>query len=316
MSKLTRKIVLLAKQEVTYGVDPTPSGAADAILVNEGLGFAPTGDKVKRVIVRDTLSPAGSVVGAKEVSVDIECEARGGGWQTDDPLAPEWEPLILACGMQVDTGTTGELKYLPLSDPAQHKSVTLYFFRDGIQHKVIGCRGSWTLDLAVGEIPIYKFSMRGLWVDPGDVALPSITVLDIVPPTCKSLGAQIAAYSPVGVNGISLGIGNTLVRKKDVNAAEGVSGIVITGREPTGSIDPEVDTLANFNPWDYWKNATKAAITCSVGSVAGNQFDVSVPKAQFDDVKYNDRDGMVVYDLPFIPTINSAGDDEIAITLK
>ena len=317
MSKLTRKVVILAKLEATYATDPTPTGADDAILVNAGIDLRPTGERIERTIVRDTFSPAGNVIGAKVVALDIEVEAKGGGWDTDDPLPPEYDVLLQCCAMSVDVSITGQRTYLPVTDPADHESCTIYCYRDGILHIVTGCMGTFSLNLPVGGIPTLKFSMQGLWVDPTDTPIPgTVTTLDLVPPVVKGIGLTVGGYTPVGVNALSIDIGNQIIQRKDVNAAEGLTGLAITGRNPTGSLDPEVDTLSNFGVWAAWKAATKSAIACTVGSVAGNRFDLAVAKAQYDDVSYGDRDGTLIYALPFTATINSDGDDEVSLTFR
>lgn len=317
MSKLTRKVVMLAKLETQYGTDPVPTGADDALLINEAPSLTPTGERIERAIIRDTFSPAGNVIGAKVVNVEFEVEAKGGGWDTDDPLPPEFDVLLQCCAMSVDISVTGQRTYAPVTAVASHKSCTLYFYRDGILHKVTGCIGTFELNLPVGGIPVFKFSMQGLWVDPTDTANPgTVNTLDIVPPTVVGVGLAIGGYTPVGVNALSLTLGNQITQKKDVNAAEGLSGLAVTGRTPAGSLDPEADELANFNPWAAWKAATKAAVACTIGTTQGNRFDLAIPKAQWDEVSYGDRDGTLIYSLPFTCTINSDGDDEVAITFK
>ncbi len=317
MSKLIRRMAMLAKLETTYGTDPTPTGAADAMLVNEGIDFQPTGEVVQRSIIRSTFSPDGNVIGAKVVNLSFEMELKGGGWSASDPLAPEFCVPLQCCAMAVSTSVSGQRAYTPVTDPSSHKSCTFYFYRDGILHSVTGWRGSFALNLPVGQPGTIKFSGMGLWVDPTDTALPAtITTVDLLPPPVKAVSLTIGSYTPVGVNGISLDMSNTITQRLDVNAAEGLAGIAITGRRPTGSLDPETDTLANFNPWTAWKAGTKSAIACTVGSDQGNRFDLSVPKAQYDEISYSNRDGTLIYNLPFTATINSAGDDEVSITFR
>lgn len=100
VSQLTRKVVFLFALEQTYGVDVTPTGAANAILINAAPDIAPTGEKVERDVVRSTFSSLGEVIGAKSITMTIKVEARGGGLVGDVPQPPDYEPLLLACGMQ------------------------------------------------------------------------------------------------------------------------------------------------------------------------------------------------------------------------
>lgn len=377
MPKLLRRTVILAKAESSYGVDEVPT-AADGLLVNMSPEITGSGDKIERDPVRDSLSPLGHIIGAKEYSLQIEVEAKGGGIDTV-LQAPEFDALLLACAMQkttlvalpvddesgftigetitggtsaaegnlevvlpglllveVTSGTFSEaaevftggtsantangngapyesIQYRPLSDPSSMQSASIYFNRDGILHKAIGCRGNFSMNVSVGGIPTFRFDLRGLFADPTDTAMVTPTTLDLTPPVAHGIGLKIGTMTPVA-NALSLDMGNTLGQRRDVNAAEGVTELMITGRRPSGSIDPEVDSLANFNPWDSWKNATPALIHCTIGSAPGNRITPVVPKALYEEVRYSEREGLLTYDLPFVAKMDtSAGDDEFRL---
>ncbi len=376
--KLSRRSVVLAKTEATYGVDPTPN-AADGILVNEGVNIQPSANVIERNNLRDSLSPQGYVVGAKELAFDVTCELKGGGLSGSTPNAPEYEPFLLACGMKktvaveiaaaaigdlvpgetvtggtssatgtllavlpsgllveavagtfengetVTGGTSAEtatatadpievFDYTPVSDPDEMGSCTIYFFKDGILHISTGCRGSWEINCPVGEIPTIKFTMRGLWVDPSDQATPTPECVDIAPPVVVGMGLSVGTFAPV-VAALTLAVNNELVQRKDVNAPEGVIGIAIKARKPSGSLDPEVDTLANFNPWEKWKDAVSSALAATLGKEAGNRIEIYIPKATFGDMQYGDRDGIATYEINY-GCVADVSDDELRLIYK
>jgi len=99
--QLARKTAMLVVPEATYGAAPAFDPALHGLLANAGVTWDPKIDTVARNIVRPTFSPAGvRVVGATQ-TLKVEVEARGGGLDgTGAPLAPDWEPLLLACGFQ------------------------------------------------------------------------------------------------------------------------------------------------------------------------------------------------------------------------
>ncbi|WP_300156805.1 hypothetical protein, partial [Solidesulfovibrio sp.] len=98
--QLTRKAVVMAKLEETYAMLPAME-AKNGVLVNNGVDVEPTGEKVKRDVVRRTFSPAGAVIGVKKIVFKAQVEARGGGLDgTGKVLPPDCEPLLLACGTQ------------------------------------------------------------------------------------------------------------------------------------------------------------------------------------------------------------------------
>ncbi len=313
MPKLTRRRVVLAKVETTYGQDAAPTAAQNAFICNTSSSISPSGEEVERDYVRDTLSPIGSVVTTKTVSFSLSTELKGGGMDDADILAPEYEALLLSCGMKKTGDAENGWVYTPESDPAQHKSCTIYYYQDGLLHKALGCRGTFSLNAAVSELGTIEFSMQGLWVDPVDQALVSPSIADIVPPVVSSMGLTVGGYTPV-CTALQFDLGVSTSLRKDVNADAGIVGVEISARRPTGSLDPETAALGQFNPWSAWSGATKAAISATVGREAGNRIGISVPKAQYGAPSYGDRDGILTYSLPFTATIDSTGDDEIVLT--
>lgn len=202
------------------------------------------------------------------------------------------------------------LEYRPVSNPTAMKSAVVWFYRDGILHKVRGLRGSVALNCEVGKIPTLKFSFKGLFTAPEDATLPVPVLSAITPPICNGLGLLVGNYTPVA-NKLALDLKNNLAELKDISAPDGLIEVIITSRAPSGSLDPEAAALSDWNPWTAWRNATPAAITARIGSTPGNRLTVVAPKALYDEVKYGDRDGLVTYDLPF--TCVGTSDDELSL---
>ncbi len=375
--KLTRRTIILAKLEATYGVDAEPAGA-DAILVSSGVSVIPQADVLERDVLRDTLSPSGHVIGAKTLDFEFPVELKGGGLLVAVVQAPEYDPLLQSCGMakqnvteltlsaipvglatgdEVSDDTTSAhgivayihglavgltgveggvfasgnkvnanaatitanpvevLCYAPMSDPTLQKSCTVMFYKDGILHKSLGTRGSFDLNAPSGKYGTLKFTMHGLWTDPADQVAPTPEFLDLVPPVCVAMGMRIDNTTPIGISALSLNLAAEVAKRVDLNADEGISGLVIKARKPAGTFDPEVQPLATFNPWSAWKNATKANIFARIGHTSGNMIEVLVPKAQYSEVKYGDRDNVAIYNLGFTCTVDK-GDDEFRLIFK
>ena len=97
------------------------------------------------------------------------------------------------------------------------------------------------------------------------------------------------------------------------NSASGVMEYFIAGRDSKGSVDPEMDDLATFNPYTLWENSTATGLVGRIGSVAGNRVVVAVPKLVTTGVAERDREGLGAYDLGFDITRESAGDDELRL---
>ena len=95
MPLLQRKRVILAKIETTYGVDPTPTGAANAILVRN-LNVTPQeADFTDRDLVRPFLGRSEQLPAAIRAMLDFEVEVAGAGTAG---VAPGYGPLLRGCG--------------------------------------------------------------------------------------------------------------------------------------------------------------------------------------------------------------------------
>lgn len=96
MVQLTRKRSILAKIEGTYGTDPVPTGAANAILVRN-LNINPlAATVVGRALIRPFLGEVDHLNANTHVGIDMEVEVTGAGTAG---TAPAYGPLLRACGL-------------------------------------------------------------------------------------------------------------------------------------------------------------------------------------------------------------------------
>lgn len=206
------------------------------------------------------------------------------------------------------------LMYRPITaDIANIVGASCRFWRDSIMHRLLGTIGTFSLSAEVGKIGTIEFKMSGLWTDPVDLAIPGDAVLtDITGAMALGMGVRIGAYTPVA-NALKLDLGNKVQKRQDLNAAEGLVGFYFDGRDPTGSLDPEVDALAAYNPWTNWKSGTKTRINGYLGSTPGNRMAIHVGAAQVTDLSYKDRSGVMAYEHSFQPCQEYRGDDEFRL---
>ena len=95
MTLLTRKSLLLAKSESTYGTDISPAGT-DAVLVRS-LEVTPIeADTVSRELIRPYLGGSEQLLANAHVSVTFAVELVGSGTAA---TAPRFSSLLKACGM-------------------------------------------------------------------------------------------------------------------------------------------------------------------------------------------------------------------------
>lgn len=95
MPLLARKRVLLAKIETTYGTDPTPTGAANAILVRNMSITPQDADLSDRDLVRPYIGRSEQLPAGIRAMVDFEVEIAGAGTAG---TAPGYGPILRACG--------------------------------------------------------------------------------------------------------------------------------------------------------------------------------------------------------------------------
>jgi hypothetical protein len=69
--------------------------------------------------------------------------------------APAYGSILKACGFSETIVASTSVTYAPVS--SSFSSVTIYYNVDGVRHKLTGCRGTFTLNGTVGDIPYIEF---------------------------------------------------------------------------------------------------------------------------------------------------------------
>lgn len=220
-------------------------------------------------------------------------------------------------GTSAATGTVAEaaasLEYKPTTvEIAQQKCMTFFFHRDGHRKKMKDGRGTFSLDCPSGGIARFAFSFTAAYEAPLDQPLPMPVLPDIVPPIFVDAKARIGAYTP-HFTSLKVDLANQISPRRDANSASGIAEYFISGRKPAGSVDPEMDALATFNPYTLWANSTPTGLVSRIGNEAGNRVIVAIPKLRANAIAERDRDGLGAYDLGFDITRDSAGDDEFRL---
>lgn len=301
---LTRQAVVLAEIDVTYGTDPTPTGAANAILTTQPQIKLLT-DKVERNFVKPTLSPLAPALAGEIFEVSFDTELVGSGAAGTPPV---FGPLLRACGLSETIAAGTSVTYAPVS--TAFESATIYVYLDGILHKLISCRGDVSLNAEVGKYAILSWRMQAKYVAPVDIAMATPTYASVTPPRCLSATLTLGGDTIVATK-LALAMNNELFRRDDFNEVTGVKTIEIGGRKPNGSLDPETPLLAAKNYWTEFYTREAQALSMVIGASAGNICTITAPKCVYDDVSYGERGPARIYNVPFTCQYNS-GDDEVS----
>lgn len=305
---LTRKRLLLAETEQTYGVDPTPTGAANAILVRN-LEITPLqAETVSRELIRPYLGNSDQLLAQTRVEVTFEVELAGSGAAG---TAPAYGPVLKACGLSETVVASTSVTYAPVS--SSFESVTIYFFNDGIRHKVTGCRGSFELTAEVGQIPVVAFTMTGIYNAPTDETVPTPTYGNQAAPLIFKNGntSSFSIFSYSGcLQSLNFQIANEVVYRELVGCTKEV---LITNRNPAGTCVIEAPSIAAKDFFTIANGSSTGSITFLHGTTAGNRVTFTAPQSDIGSPTYSDQDGIQMLNLPYLAIPSSAGNDELSL---
>jgi hypothetical protein len=308
MALLLRKRLILIETESSYGTDPTPDGA-DAVLVRD-LNITPQqSDVVNRDLVRPYLGASEQLLANTRVECSFSVELTGSGTAG---TAPQYGKALQACGLSETIVADTSVTYAPVS--SSFSSVTIYYNIDGLRHKVTGCRGTFSINATVGEIPSIDFTFTGVYVAPDDSALPSATYANQATPLIFKNGNtssfQLLSFAGA-LQAFSFDIGNSLVYRELVG---GTKEVLLTDRAGTGSTTIEAVNIASK---DYFAAALSDTslgnLDFTHGTAAGNIVDFASTRVDIGDVSYSDQDGIAMFNIPYTCVPSTSGNDEFSL---
>jgi len=312
---LTRRTVLWAKRETTYGTDPAMTGS-DAMLAYD-IDFQPAGEVLERPVLRDTLSPIAHVIGLKEQSLTFKTELKGiggvgatvglNGFELDDLLSG----VGFNTGVYSGTATT----YSLVSAENSLGSVSFRMYMDDANlHKMTGARGTVKLNMKAGNYGELEWNFKGLYVSVASATNPTQTSLTTLqPPIVYNSSFQIAGFSPV-CSAAEIDLGNDIVRRDSLNASAGVDSFRLTGRKPKISFDADAVAESSNPFWGDWEGGIVDTFGITIGSTANNKIDIS-GYFEYSQNKYGDADGVRKFDCEaaLVSSNVNTGNDELTI---
>ena len=385
MALLSRKRLILAKIESTYGTDSSPAGS-DAVLVRN-LEITPIeSETVSRDLIRPYLGNSDQILANTRVSITFEAELAGSG---SAGTASKIDALLRSCGLAATTtaaavtgtaqagsagsitlaagasstgniyngmvisitggtgnghkgvitaynGTTkvatvqksttsftpgassaysiaANVGYKPVSEAFE--SATIYFNNSGVLHKATGCRGTFSLNCEVGQIPVISFTLTGIYNAPTDTAAPAVTYSNQATPAIFKAGNTVAVsilgYDSACVQSLSFDLANDVLYRELVGCDKSVT---ITNRAPSGSAVIEAPTIAQKDYFTIANNDQTGLVSFQHGTVAGNIVTLLAPIVDIGNPTYSDQDGIQMLNLPYVAIPSSAGNDEVTLT--
>lgn len=311
MAKSMRKMLLLAKEEVTPGTDAAPTAAANAILARGLMPQIINAEFVSRNLLRTYKGNSQQLAAGVHRVLECEVELAGAGAAG---TAPKWGPLLKACGFAQTLTALTDAQYTPVSEG--EPTLTLYGYLDGILFKLTGAIGTVAFEMNAKAIPVMKFKFMGEYSEPTDTALPAgadytgflqpKVVGKVNTPTFTFHGIACAASA------FAFDVANQHVYRDLI----GASGPHSPDRQPSGSATLELQSVATKNWGATVKDGTEGAVQIVHGLTAGNIIQVDMPKVQLTSAPtLQDQDKVAMLGISF--SINpNAGNDEIKITVK
>lgn len=320
MARYVRNTAVLAKVETSYGTDPTPTGTANSMLVSN-LSINPlNAGNVDRALIRAYYGASEQLLGTAYVEMGFDVEIAGAGTAG---VAPAWGPLLKACGWAETVTTSTRVEYLPTTPGTD--SVTVYWYDDGVLHKGLGARGTFTIKATVGIKPVFSF--RFLAIDGGISATSNATttltafktplvVTDTNTGDIQFNGTYGTA--PAITNGTSytsqgideLDIGNAVVHTPLL----GGESVDITDRSMSAKFSLDLTAAAEVTFMTNVKAATLQSFGIIHGTATGNRVMLFAPAVQLINPKKADVNGrrLIGFDSRFTP---STGNDELRIVV-
>jgi len=306
----TNRVALLAKLETTYGTDAVPVGATDAVLLQQAEITPMDVERIERPIIRPFFGARPYALAGKRVGISCSVDLAGAGAAG---TVPAFGPLLRGCGMAQVVNAGVSVAYSPVS--AGFESLSMYWNADGTQHKALGARGTWSLELAANSFPRLALEYTGFFVAPTAVALPAVTLtawqnprpvgfVDTPVATIDGFAVTMERFSYSHANAVTW---RDLVGKREV---------AITGRTPTCQVSIEAPALAAKNFFTLADTQAPVVVAVQQGTSSGGIVEFSLPQAQILNPRYRDSDGTLMLELDLVPLPTTAGNNECLLTIR
>jgi hypothetical protein len=319
MSRLSRKTMIHAVNEVTYGVNPGGWSSGKAILVaNPRIRIAR--DVVPRELVRDYLGGSDHLIGTRRAEIEFDVEIAGSG-AAGTP--PPYGPLLRACGLAETITAASHVRYTPISE--NFESGAIRYVVDGVMYYSSGCRGSVKLDLTAYQRPMMKFRFMGYdsWAVAHDGVNTDFTAWqrpqviteansgDIRLGGTQAAGGGVTGGAVLVSRGLEIDLGNTLSHIKLLRG----EAIDITQRDAMGKMSVALSAADEVTWRTDITNNVVTSLGFNHGSEAGNKVVIFAPRVQRIDPQAENYEGrhLMSSELRLLP---NAGDDELAIIIK
>lgn len=301
---------LLAKIETTYGTDPVPTGAANAILATNVTLSPMEGEDVSRNLETPYLAADPTLpVGLRSVlTFDVEIVGSGALG-----TAPNWGPLLRACGVAQTISAGVKVEYNPITD--NHESVAIYMHIDTTRHVLLGARGNAVLTLNAQGIPVWRFTFTGLFAVPTEVAKPTPDYTGFQAPQVATK-TNTPTFTVGGVAMVMRDFEMDLGCDVQPRMLIGSESILIVDRAERLTVRVEAVPVSTYDPYTTAQNSVNKVIGLAHGTVVGKRWSLDIAKSFQNRLSgYENNQNIAEWPLGFVPQ-PTAGNDQWKLTLN
>lgn len=244
----------------------------------------PNMTSIDRPIIKGSMGNDQNIIGKKMIQIDLEVELRGSGTAG---TAPEYTPLLEACGLTATLVATTSVTFAPASTTATLAAgVTLRVFHDGMLYEATGCAGTGTVDMTIGNVLLATMTFQGSYAAPTVAAMGDITTIpyDTSSPIVGDVLDVVSDGSAIKAAAFNMDFGNDVQE----HYVTGDHQFSVANRNPTLTLTK--DSVGTAAEWAALAAATTAVISGAFTTQgAGNTLTFNAPKAGRTAVAYNER---------------------------
>jgi hypothetical protein len=181
-------------------------------------------------------------------------------------------------------------------------SLSAEFYMDGVVYRFKGLRGDVTATLNAAGACWIDFTLRGMFHEKVDAAVPTVTYDGTRPGTWRNSRFSIDGAA-AALTTLSVRPGNQLAFPNNPNAEEGFDAPQIMSRRQSGDMDPYATTVATRDLMGKFRTGVTQTLHARVlggsASRAGNRFGIVIPTAFYEGHQPGDNQGMATEQTPF-----------------
>ena len=269
---LSRQKVLAFAAETTTGTGIALTAAAGALL-NAYDAKLSYDIKANERRGQGSLSKLNPVPGARSGKCAFGSELFGSGTAA---TPPGWGIALVACGMQLNGAV-----YTPLTAGTSTLTMGLYQGAGAAARlkTIVGAAGDLKIKGVSGNPVMLDWNFLGVHAAPTTATAIAPTYPTIQPPRFAGGTITIGGVS-YRVPDLEISLGNKLTLRKDASQSTGYHSAYVVDRNIIVKLSPESLPLTSEDWYAAHVAGTTFALSCTIGSVAGNEFTIAAPVMQ------------------------------------